>query len=242
MLKEEKIKSDQEKDYRILFHQKYKLAEASRYTPWGLSYCVIEDGERVLFQAQYRLNCTDDKGWWGQNWFHFYIVEKDGKKYCKFVDVSLLEHEAEKICNKYFNSHVSWCETIKVGRFVPEYKNKVIERTLIIELDDEINDLFESISKIDFEKSYLELFDCKYDISLLQFDCYDFVNRHVFHADGYCLEKYRPYIDLINYIFSKSNYKYLNPSLIKCVSDLKIAIEEMVKVKEEQIKFEMNIK
>ena len=97
-------------------------------------------------------------------------------------------------------------------------------------------------SNIDFEKSYLELFECKYEYSLLHFDCLDFYNKHVFVADGYCLKKYEPYILIINYIFSKSKYKYLNPSAIKIVDSLSIACQEMVEELERQIEFDMMIR
>jgi len=229
---QEKIKKwTEEGNYNLLFYQGYDLGQVIRQVPWRYSYCVIEESEKVLLQASYRIVCTDNYGWYGQKQIHFYITEKDGRKYCKFVNALPLDTIADKECNAYFNNHVAACETFYVGVFLPEYKKKVLENTTTFELDEEIDSIFERIGSIENDNAFWDLFECKFDVCRLHFDCYDFVNRYVFIADGYCLTKFKPYADLIDYIFRKGEYKDLSSSGIKLVDDLSIAREEMVKEK-----------
>ena len=71
----------------------------------------------------------------------------------------------------------------------------------------DVDKLMKKIGQIDFKESYLELFDYQFDAVLCSMDIYDFVNKKVFYADSYCLKKYKPFIDVIEYIFRKANFK-----------------------------------
>jgi hypothetical protein len=229
------------RDYVREFYQN-EMSQIDRNIQWKDTYYIIDKDENVLMQLRYRLEATDDKGWYGQRDFHIYVVEKNGKRYCKLVNLMNLDEGFNTDCYEYFDGHVSACEEYDIRIFLPNYRKRLLENTEIIELDDEFDKLLIAPSNIDFEKSYLELFECKYKYSLLHFDCLDFYNKHVFVADGYCLKKYEPYILIINYIFSKSNYKYLNPSSIKIVDSLSIACKEMVEELERQFEFDMMIR
>ena len=35
------------------------------------------------------LNTTDDKGWYGQRYFHFYVVEKNSKRYYRLINLGI---------------------------------------------------------------------------------------------------------------------------------------------------------
>lgn len=239
--KNEKIEDKNVKrNYEREFHQ-YEMSQIDRNIQWEDTYYTIDKDENVLMQCRYRLNSSDDKGWYGQRYFHIYVIEKNGKKYCKLIDLMNLDEGFNTDCYEYFDGHVSACEEYDIRIFLPNYRKRLLENTEIIELDAEFDKLLIAPSNIDFEKSYLELFECKYEYSLLHFDCIDFYNKHVFVADGYCLKKYEPYILIINYIFSKSKYKYLNPSSIKIVDSLSIACKEMVEELERQFDFNMRI-
>lgn len=229
------------RDYVREFHQD-DMSQVDRNIQWKDTYYTIDKDENVLLQCRYRLNTTDDKGWYGQRYFHFYVVEKNGKRYCKLINLHNLDKGISVDCYEYFKGHVSACEEYDIRVFLPNYRKRLLENTEIIKLEKDFDKLLDEAKNIDFEKSYLDLFDCKYEYSLLNFDCIDFYNKHVFVADGYCLKKYEPYILIINYIFSKSNYKYLNPSSIKVVDSLSIACKEMVEEKERQFELDMMIR
>ena len=228
-------------NYSELFHKKYDLACSIRNIPWQYTYCAIKENEKVLLQGCYRLDATDDKGWYGQKYLHFYVVERKSKKYLKVVDLHPINDELFTCETAYSWSFIPACERFDVGVFMPEHKEFVDNILEEYELNSRIDDLLKEMSKIDFEKYYLEDFTCKYDISLVRYDCYDFVNKHSFVADGYCLKKYSPYIDLLDYIFALTQYKYLVPSAIKKIDSLEEAYEEMVKRKIEIDEFDMMI-
>lgn len=215
------------------------MSQIDRNIRWEDTYFVIEKEETVLMQCRYKLNTTDDKGWYGQRYFHIYVIEKKGKRYCKLINLMNLDNGLSSDCYEYFDGHVSACEEYDIRVFLPNYRKRLLENTEIFELDTEFDKLLNEPANIYFEKSYFELFECKYEYSLLHFDCIDFYNKHVFVADGYCLKKYKPYILIINYIFSKSKYQYLNPSSIKVVDSLSIACKEMVEELERQFEFDM---
>ena len=239
--KEENQDKTIKRDYEREFHQN-EMSQIDRNIRWEDTYFVIDKDETVLMQCRYRLNTTDDKGWYGQRYFHIYVVEKNSKRYCKLINLMNLDQGLSSDCYEYFDGHVSACEEYDIRIFLPNYRKRLLDNTEIFELDTEFDKLLDKPANIDFEESYLELFYCKYDYSLLHFDCIDFYNKHVFVADGYCLKKYEPYILIINYIFSKSKYKYLNPSSIKVVDSLSIACKEMLEEQERQFEFNMMIR
>lgn len=70
MLKEEKIKSDQEKDYRILFHQKYKLAEASRYAKGDTSQMQLKISLDAFGMCPFLYKIYSSKKLWVLKKFH----------------------------------------------------------------------------------------------------------------------------------------------------------------------------
>ena len=203
---------------------------------WQDTYYTIDKDENVLLQCRYKVETTDDKGWFGIRDFHFYVLEKNGKRYCKLINLRNLEDVLPfgiGGCFDYFKGHVAACEANDISIFLPNYRKKLLKNTEVIQLDRKFDELLESAKDIDFDSAHLELFDCKFEYSLCNFDCYDFYNKHVFVADGFCLKKFESYIKILNYVFSKSNYGYLNPSSIKVVYSLEDAYKEMVERKKE---------
>ena len=226
--------SKNKKDYKLLFNNQYNLSCIARNIPWKLSSCIIKDNENVLLQGSYKLDTKDENGQYGLKKFHFYIIESGDNKYLKIVNVLSLEDQFDIGGILYSNGYenIPWCEEENYGVFTPEYKKYARKVTKEYLLDNHIENILKKMSKIDFKDCFLENFTCDYNISLIHYDCYDFYNKRIFCADGYCLEKYSAYIDLLDYIFSIANIKYLIPSPIKKIKSLDIAYEEMVKRKE----------
>ncbi len=198
---------------------------------WQDTYYIIDKDENVLLQCRYKIS----KDWSGLKSFHFYLIEKDGKKYCKLINLEKIEcNPLLNDCYSYFKGHVSYCNTFDISVFLPSYRKRLIDNTEIIKLDKKIDELLKSACNIDFSKAHLDLFSCKFDYTPINFDCYDFYNKHVFIADGFCLKKYEPYVNILNYIISKSNYKDLSPSSIEIVESLDVAYKKIVELKEER--------
>lgn len=232
-------KNDSEHNYRKEFSEK-DMYYINRNIRWQDTYYTIDKDENVLLQCRYKVNATDEKGWFGLRNFHFYVIEKNGKKYCKFINLEKIENNSifgsGGDCYNFFKGHVAACNTFDISIFLPSYRKRLIDNTEIINLDKKIDKFLESAGDVDFKEAYYDLFECKYEYSSINFDCYDFYNKHVFIADGFCLTKYEPYINILNYILSKSNYKYLNPSTIEIVETLEDAYKKTVEAKEEKDK------
>ena len=244
-IKKEPIKNNiLEKNYRKEFSEN-DMSYIDRNIRWQDSYYTIDKDEEVLLQCRYKVDATDDKGWYGLRDFHFYVIEKNDKKYCKLINLEKIESNsimgAGSDCYDFFKGHVSYCNTFDIAIFLPQYRKRLIDNTEIIELDEKFDKLLKSASNVDFEDAHLDLFDCKFQYSSINFDCYDFYNKHVFIADGFCLKEYEPYINILNYIFAESNYKYLNPSSIEVVDSLDEAYEKIIKKKEEKDELDLMI-
>ena len=241
-LKKESINNDNiERNYRKEFGEN-KMSYVDRQIRWEMTYYTIDKDEDVLLQCRYTTEGKKGEGWFGISDFHFYVIEKNRKRYCKLINLEKIDNNLSIMglgadCYDYFKGHVSACNTLDIAIFLPEYRKRLIDNTEIIELDDEFDKLLESANNVDFENAYLDLFECKFQYSSINFDCYDFYNKHVFIADGFCLKKYEPYINILNYILSKSNYNYLSPSPIEVVDSLDYAYEKVIKKKEEQDEF-----
>lgn len=237
-------KNDSQCNYKSEF-SKNNMHYIDRNICWQDTYYTIDKDENVLLQCRYKIYATDEKGWYGLRNFHFYVIERNGKKYCKFINLEKLEDGSllgvGGDCDNYFIGHVATCNTFDISIFLPSYRKRLIDNTEIIRLDKKFDELLESACNIDFEKAYLDLFDCKFDYSSINLDCYDFYNKHVFIADGFCLEKYEPYINILNYILAKSNYKYLSPSSIKVIKSFDGVYKKMIELKEERDKMDLMI-
>ncbi len=244
-IKKESINNNSsERNYRKEFSEN-DMYYIDRNIRWQDTYYTIDKDENVLLQCRYKVNTTDDKGWFGLRDFHFYVIEKNGKKYCKFINLEKIEDNSimgsGSDCYDFFKGHVAACNTFDIAIFLPKYRKRLIDNTEIIKFDKKFDELLESACNIDFEEAHLDLFECKFEYSSTNFDCYDFYNKHVFIADGFCLTKYEPYINILNYILSKSNYKYLNPSTIKVVESLDDAYKKMIEKKEEKDELDLMI-
>lgn len=195
------------KEAREIFN-KYRLSKICREIPWKYSQYIINNNDNVLFQMNLRFYGYKESGGYGQNWFHMYVIENENKLFAKIINIMPLDDIANECCRNFFGkNHVDYVETINVGIQLKSYKEKVNELTQIIELDSEFDKLMKKIGQIDFKESYLELFDYQFDAVLCSMDIYDFVNKKVFYADSYCLKKYKPFIDVIEYIFRKAKFK-----------------------------------
>ena len=229
-----KCKEQEPRDYKILFKQKYELSNISRRIDWRYTSCIISEDEKVLLQG--RLRFCD--GWEGRIYVHYYVVERNKTKYLKVVEFDKLESAVEDICTDYFE-HIPWCETHTVGVLLPEYKKYALSITHEYKLDKKYDDLIKKMKDVDFSKYYIEDFTCQYGTSNVQYDCYDFVNHNIFYADGYCLRKFTPYVEFMDYVLSISDFKDYANKAIKVVDDLNVAYEEMVKRKEKDLELDI---
>ena len=211
------------KKYEKLFKDEYKLSNSNRSINWNYSYFTISSNDKVLVQGRYYVDVFK---------YHFYIVVKQGKKYLRVIDVRNVEDKIEDICYDYFDGHISWNNTENVGVFLPEYKDLVLSKTTEVLLDDNIDKILDNMKSVDFSKFYLE--DFTYKLSVIKYDCYDFNGKHVFVADGYCLKKYKPYVDLIDYIFKMSKTNNSSSFKIKLVDNFDDAYKDAILEKEEE--------
>ena len=211
------------KNYEKLFKEEYELSNSNRSINWNLSYSIIDSNDTVLVQGRY---CVDVYK------YHFYIIEKSGKKYLRIVNVRNVEDKIEDICYDYFDGYISWNNTQNVGVFLPKYKDLVLSKTTEVLLDDNIDKILDNMKSIDFDKFYME--DFTYKSSVIKYDCYDFNGKHVFVADGYCLKKYKPYVDLIDYIFKVSKINHSSSFKIKLVDNFNEAYKDAILEKEEE--------
>ena len=206
-----------------LFYEVYQLSNPNRNIDWGLSYSVINPSDKVLVQGRYFADIYR---------YHFYIIEKNNRKYLRIINIRNIEDEMDDICYDYFDGNMSWSHTISVGIFLPEYKKLVQDRCIEILLDDDINNILDNMKNTDFSNFFLEGFTCI--INPIKYDCYDFYGKHVFYADGYCLTKYKAYVDLIDYIFKISKVAISSNFKIKLVDNFDEAYKEAVLEKKDQ--------
>lgn len=210
-------------DVKEIFN-KYALYQIARNNYWNYSQCIVNKDDNILFQINLRFNGKTQRNGYGQNWFHVYVIENNNKLFAKIIDIMPLAGIAIDCCRNFFKSHVAYVEEINVGINLKTYKDKVNELVQTIELDSEFYKLIEDANQIEFKESYLELFNCQYAVALCSMDIYDFINQKVFYADQFCLEKYKPLIDIVEYIFKKASFKnFEEMPMITIVDNLDLA-------------------
>ena len=173
---------------------KYHLSKVQREIPWNYVQIAILPNELVLMQFYLRTYNKD---------IICYILEKNGKKFCKLFDLRKLTDFAKKISKEIFNNTISCCEEINIGMQCPEYRIFSLNECENIEIDNEFDNIITEIGKINSKPTYMNDFDCQYSVTYVTFSCYDFINKNVFNADGFCLTEFKPYVDLLMYIMKK---------------------------------------
>ncbi len=244
VIKRKKDNTIKDKDYYKKRFNEENLSCVMRKINWELSYPAIRDDDNVLIQGNYKLETNDDKGWYGVREFHFYMLENKGKKYLKLFDVLELEKQFDLFGNLLYTEdykNIPVCEEQHYGIYTPEYRKKVRELAHEFKLDDNIDRIIKEMSKVNFDDYFLEDFTCDYRTSQIHYDCYDFTNKTTFVADGYCLKKYSPYIDLLDYVFTTAHIDYLVPSAIKKVDNFDEAYKKMVETKEKNDMYDLGM-
>lgn len=214
-------KKKKEEDLSVVraYNGEYKLSNIIReYLPWDAGQCMIMDDEKVLFSLYYHNSgsiAEDEKGkeWYGSNWFLFYVIEHKGKYKIKYLNLRDVEKKAEEIARSIVNN-LGMYQLIEVGYRSSEYKEYIRkEKMQVIEIDEEIINKIKNLKNIDYDKYDMDYFSYKYAEENL--DYFDFVNKRYFFCDEYCLEKYKPCVEVVDSIIKKCNILNLEGCNIK---------------------------
>lgn len=210
MLKKKKIKSNDKNLEIIKKYNQYNLSKIIRESvPWMSGDFVMKDNENILMKIYYRNEGTiieENEGWYGNNGLLIYIVETKGKYKIKYLNLKDTEKKAMDIAHQII-TNLGHYQQFEVGFSSKQYKEYVRNEKMVeIEIRSDLYLQIKELGNIDYDN--LEYFT--YIKSNESIDYFDFVNKKYFYCDMYCLEKYKPCIELIEKIINKCEILNLN--------------------------------
>lgn len=182
--------------------------------PWEAGNCMIQENENVLFKIYYRntgpiIEKEDEKKWFGNNDLLIYIVEEKEKFKIKYINLRDTEEKAINIANEII-TNLGCYQTFDIGYSSKQYKEYIRKEKMIeIAIEADLYSQIENLGNIKYDD--IEYFTYKKGTESI--DYCDYVNKKYFYCDVYCLEKYKPCIELVEKIIKKCNI--LNLSELK---------------------------